>query len=412
VTAVIQQDPGTRSTRRRAQRRRRVLKRGLLVVLILAVVGGAAALIAKQTTKGSKGGGGLAAGRQKTVLLAMTQHDDPSNQARALTLFGVDPEGTNPVVLFIPTGTLGPIPGLKDFDFVGQALSVGQPSLQQITVANLLGIDIDRTVAIDDVSLGQLIDGLGGITVDVQERLLGPGPGGTQTLQVPLGKHHMDGAEAVTYLTYTSDDSSELDSFVRAQKVWEGIFGAAGSHGQKLVSALAALQPDVSADDATAIAALWKAFAVRSADDRTYEVLPGEAIGGGGDNVSYKPDTDQIAQLVKRDFPGSIPAGVDVAARPDLELRNGNGSPEIGQRAAAILVPAGIHIVVTGNAPNFNFASTRVIVYGDDEQSLALGRKIKSLLGVGTIEVGTRPQSVVDVTVVLGKDFLSRIKGS
>jgi len=410
VTAVIQQDPGTRTDRRRSQRRKRVAKRVLVVLVILALVGGAATLIAKQTTGNSKKGVGLVAGRQRTVLVAMTLHDDASNKASALTLFGVDPEGTNPVVLFIPAGTLGPIPGLKDFDLMGQALSVGQPSLQQITVDNLLGIDIDRTAVIDDVSLGQFIDGIGGITVDVEERLLGPGPGGTQTLQVPLGKHHMDGAEAVTYLTYTSNDLGEVDSFVRAQKVWEGIFSAGG---QKITTALRALQPDpLSADDVAAIGALWKAFAERSADDRTYEVLPGEEIGGGGDNVGYKPDTDQIAQMVKRDFSGSIPAGVNVAARPRIDLRNGNGSPEIGQRAAAVLVPAGLRIIQTGNAVNFDFASTRIVVYGDDEASLALARKIKNLLGVGTIQIGTRPESVVDVTVVLGKDFVNRVKRS
>jgi anionic cell wall polymer biosynthesis LytR-Cps2A-Psr (LCP) family protein len=410
---VIQQDPGTRTGRRRAQRRRRVLLRGLLVLLILALIGGASTLIARKVTHNSKAAGGPIAGRQQTALVAMTLHDDVSGQASALTLFGIDPEGTNPVVLFIPVGTLDPIPGYDDFELVGQALSVGQPSLQQITVDNLLGIDIDRTVAIDDITLGALIDEIGGITIDVEERLYGNGPNGTKTAEVPLGKHHMSGAEAITYLTYTSDDATELDSFVRAQKVWEGIFAAAGPSGSKLATALTSLVGDsLSSDDASAIASLWKAFAASGADDRTYEVLPGQEIGGGGANVSYKTDRVQLVALVNRDFPGSIPAGTDTAARPRIELRNGNGRPEIGQRAAALLVPVGMRIEATGNASSFDFPSTRIIVYGDDEQSLALGRRIRTLLGVGSIEVGTRPQSIVDVTIVLGKDFLNQIQRS
>jgi len=41
-----------------------------------------------------------------------------------------------------------------------------------------------------------------------------------------------------------------------------------------------------------------------------------------------------------------------------------------------------------------------------------LGQEIRNLLGVGAVEVGTRAETIVDVTVVLGKDFLTKIKGS
>ncbi|MGZ4212759.1 MAG: LCP family protein [Actinomycetota bacterium] len=410
MSGVIQQDPGTRSTRRRAHRRRRALKSMLIILLIAAVIGGAATLIARQATRSAAKGTSAGVERQHTVLVAMTLHNDLSEQAAALTLFGVDANGKNPVVLFIPVGSLAPIPGAQDIDMVGKALSVGQPSLEQITIENMLGITIDRTVAIDDVSLGAFVDALGGIDVDVQERLYAAQPDGTQTLQVPLGRHHMSGAAAVTYLTYQSADTTELDSFVRAQKVWEGIFAAGAT---KLGSSMRAFGSDtLSSDDAAALSGVWRAFAARSADDRTYEVLPGQEIGGGGPNVSYQVDDGKIADLVKRDFAGSVPAGVTVDARPRMDLRNGNGSPEIGQSAAAVLVPAGFHIEYTGNAPNFDFRSTKIVIYSDDEQSLALGRRIREILGVGSVEVGTRAQTVVDVTVVLGKDYLEKVRRS
>jgi hypothetical protein len=76
------------------------------------------------------------------------------------------------------------------------------------------------------------------------------------------------------------------------------------------------------------------------------------------------------------------------------------------------LVPAGLRIEVTGNAPTFDYRSTRIVIYSDDAVGLALGQEIRNLLGVGTVEVGTRAQNVVDVTVVLGKDFLAKTKGS
>lgn len=410
MSVVIQQDPGTRSTRRRAQRRKRTFKGMLVFVLIAALVGGVVALVARQATHSRAKGTSAGVERQRTVLVAMTAHNDPSDQATALTLFGVDANGKNPVVLFIPVGSLAPIPGAQDIDLVGKALSVGDPSLEQITIENMLGITIDRTVAFDDVSLGAFIDAIGGIDVNVQERLYAPQPDGTQALQVPLGQHHMNGASAVTYLTYQSSDTTELDSFVRAQKLWEGIFAAGAT---KIAGAMNAFGSDtLSSAEASALSSILRAFAVRPVDDRAYEVLPGQEIGGGGPNVSYEIDNAKVADLVKRDFAGSVPSGVTIGARPRIDLRNGNGSPEIGERAAEILVPAGFRIEDTGNAPNFGYQSTKIVVYSDDEQALALAREIRDLLGVGSVEVGTRAQTVVDVTVVLGKDFLNKVRRS
>jgi hypothetical protein len=73
-----------------------------------------------------------------------------------------------------------------------------------------------------------------------------------------------------------------------------------------------------------------------------------------------------------------------------------------------MLVPAGLRVEVTGNADNFKYASTKIVIYGDDAAALALGQDIRNLLGVGTVEVGTRAQTVVDATIVLGRDFLNK----
>jgi len=388
------------------------MRRAFLIVLIAALIGGASFFVARKVTHKGTAATGPSAENQHTVLVAMTSHGDASGQASALTVFGVDANGKNPVVLFIPVDTLAPIPGAKDIDLVGKAMSAGQPALEQITIENLLGIDVDRTVALDDVSLGVFIDQLGGIDVNIQERLYVTQPDGTRTLEFQLGNRHMNGAAAVTYLTYKSSDSTELDSFVRAQKVWEGIFASAADDA-KLSHAMASFGAEkIAPDDASWLSSIWRAFAARPSADRTYDVLPGQEIGGGGVNVSYQVDDAKLADLVRNDFAGSVPYGVTVGARSRIQLLNGNGSPEIGQKAAAMLVPAGLRIEFTGNADNFNYGSTKIVIYGDDAASLALGQEIRNLLGVGTVETGTRTQSVADVTVVLGKDFLDKVRRS
>jgi hypothetical protein len=44
-------------------------------------------------------------------------------------------------------------------------------------------------------------------------------------------------------------------------------------------------------------------------------------------------------------------------------------------------------------------------VYDDSTDQLAVARDIQERLGVGEIERSGTPQSVVDVTIVVGRDF-------
>jgi hypothetical protein len=84
---------------------------------------------------------------------------------------------------------------------------------------------------------------------------------------------------------------------------------------------------------------------------------------------------------------------------------NGNGTPEAGVAVAARLIPAGFRLVDSGNARSFDFAVTKIVVYANDADAIAMAEHIKDLLGAGEIEVARRPQTSIDVTVVIGKDY-------
>lgn len=399
---VLEHELSSRTKRRRQRKRRRVA--GRLVAMMAAGAVLAAGMTYLGTREPSKKPSAAAGqdGGQLTTLVAMTLADDPSQQADSLTLFGIEPSGESPVVLFIPVGSFGQIPG-QGFERVGKALTFGRPQLEETTVENLLGIRIDRTIVIDDVTLGAVVDAIGGIDITVEEEIYETDDKGRRILAFSLGAQHMNGAAALTYMTVMGEDVTELARFVRMQKVWQGIFAAAGPGATKLDGAVRQLNSEfLSADHAAALATLFKTFSSR---EPRFQGLPVEAIGTGSDEA-YRVLESEMAVIVKRDFAGSVPPGITPGLRPRLEIRNGNGVPESGERVAALLVPAGMNIVVTGNAPSFDFPSTRVVVYGDDAASIALAQKIRDVLGVGEVEVGTRGQTVVDVTILVGKDFV------
>ena len=256
--------------------------------------------------------------------------------------------------------------------------------------------------------MARVIQEVGGIEVEVTERLLETDDLGRQELAFPLGTSAMDGPQAVTYMTYRTEGESELDRAVRAQKVWDGLISVLAQNPELAAVARAALG-DLPARDADALVQLLEAFAAVPADERSFDVLAVESVGGGSLDEVYDLDDAAVAAQLERSFAGSVPPLVaELGARPRLEIRNGVGVPEIGGTAAALLVPEGFLLQVAGNTESFESRTTRIIVYGDDEAALALAERVRSLLGVGEIEIGTRGQTVVDLTVVIGRDFADR----
>lgn len=409
-SVLVEREPATRLGRRRRRLRR---KRAGVLMVALALVGFGIGVTAVATRRPSAPPGAVAGasadGPQLTTLVAMTLSSDASRQADSLTLFAMDRTGGKPVVLFVPVGTFGQIPG-QGFEAIGKALTFGRPTLQQTTVENVLGIVIDRTVIFDDVSAGRVIDALGGIDVEVTERLLEPDERGRKVPVFTLGRQHMDAAAAITYATYRGEDETELQRFGRAQKVWEGMFAAAGPGGRLLRDAVTRIEaPATDREDVVAFADLLARIAAAPGRERSFQILPVVSVGAGGPGETYRVDDGPLGSLIAREFAGSLPSpGLAVNERPRVEIRNGNGRPELGEQVASILVPAGMKIEVTGNARSFDFPSTRIVVYGDDEASLSLGRRVRELLGIGEVEIGRRGQTVVDVTIVVGKDFSKR----
>lgn len=404
---MVKPEARSRTRRRRLKRARRVLARSfLLAVLAGALAVGAIVVAKKSSPPASSSLGDPADGEQVAILVAGTIAGDPSAQADSLTLFAVDRSGKNPVAMFIPVSTYGLIPGQSSIEHVGKALIFGRESLQQTTVENLLGVVIDRTVVLDDVTLARLVEAVGGVEIEVAEAIYETDEAGNRELAFPTGHTRMQGPQAVTYLTYRAEEESELDRFVRAQRFWEAVFDAAQAE-HALTDAVAA-STTLEAADAGALGQILDVFA-GAGSERSFDVLAVDPAGGGATDGAYTLDDAAVAAQVSSALGGSLPPlATELAARPRIELLNGVGAPELGGTAAALLVPEGFKIEVTGNSSAFGNDSTRIIVYGDDEASLALAERARALLGVGSVEVGTRAQTVVDLTIVVGSDFVGK----
>ncbi len=401
-------EPGARRDRRRRRSMRRriagiaavAVPLIVILVVVLSQLGGDEPAAAPLTL------GDAAEGDQVTYLLVGTRAGDASGQADWLTLMAIDRGGREPLTVFIPAATLTEIPGYG-YDSVGKAMSLGRVPLQEITVENMLGIQIDHTLMVPESLASKIVDQSGGVEVNVRKSLLAPQGADRLVPVFQPGRQRFDGKKAVRFLGYVGPDEDELARFGRSQQLWEALYGRfPGKKAIDLERIIAsfggALVTDAPPGD---VGVFFSAFAAAGADARTYRTLPVDAIGSGGDEDAYRVRDADLETLVNGMLAGSRPP--DAPGRGTrVQILNGNGEPEIGVQVAGILVPEGYRITLTGNAQRFDYGKTRIVFYRDAD--LAVAQRIRKRLGIGEIVKGRTQQSIVDITIVVGRDFLLR----
>jgi hypothetical protein len=128
--------------------------------------------------------------------------------------------------------------------------------------------------------------------------------------------------------------------------------------------------------------------------------MPVEAAADGGVALRPAAATLLLARLVP------FPTGGPDNQRVRVRLLDGVGRPGLAVEAAQLLVPAGAEIAIIGNADRFGYDASAVR-YSDDALT-ATADVMLGALGFGSTERGTALDDVVDLTIVLGKDFADR----
>jgi LCP family protein required for cell wall assembly len=120
--------------------------------------------------------------------------------SRADTLMLVRAGGGAFEKLSIPRDTLAEIPG-EGPQRINGAYAFGGAALQVRTVENFLGIEIDHVVILDFEGFAEFIDAVGGVSVDLPNRVKSKISGGTSngglTLKLDRGENTLDGQEAL-----------------------------------------------------------------------------------------------------------------------------------------------------------------------------------------------------------------------
>ncbi len=380
---------GANSIRRRRRQQERRQRRLFGIAFAVALLSGAAALGLPHLGRQLAGPDAPAPSvapvvREPKVLLA---HRHPDGTARSITIFS-DGDAAQSIVL-IPAGTMAEVPSLG-LEPLGRALQIGGPTRLRSTVENLLGIQISDVVVADDADFAALADPLGELKVQVPERVEQVTEDGTVDVLYEPGLLRLAAEEVPAFLS-AKGSATDLSVLARHQGFWEAVLARISEDE---------LIPAGPAPLAKVLVSLAGGEAVRS------RLLPVEPLGQealpGVDGTStelYQVESTNLARFIDSTFPGSEAP----AERPRAQVLNGTGGVEVSARAAEKLVPAGIQVALTGNAPRFDYRETQIVFYEASQEAIAA--QARDALGVGRLVLSRRPLGVVDLTIIIGSDF-------
>jgi hypothetical protein len=384
-----------RRRERRLRRRRRLRRAGfgfVAVVLAAGLVALLAGPVQRLASRERRGGEASAPGGAATstpppaptVPPVLLVNQDAAGRASSLTVLVPALSGRGGTLLLIPPGTMTEVASLG-LEPVRQSLELGGAPRVQATVENLLGATLAGVVVVDDPAMASLVAPVGPLTVNVPDRVEQLGPGGQVEVLYEAGRVTLPPAGAGRFLA-AKGRASDLARLTRHQAFWDAWLPRL----RERPSAVPPRWPELGA-----------ALTALAAGPVETRLVPVEAFGAAADGGElYKVRADELSRLVAGVFPTAARQGV--AERPRVQVLNGTGALELADAVRAKL-GAGFDVRLTGNAARFDYERTEIIFYERDQEAVA--DRLRQTLGVGTLVLSRRPLDVVDVTVIVGKDF-------
>ncbi|MGD2052341.1 MAG: hypothetical protein PVI35_07690, partial [Acidimicrobiia bacterium] len=219
--------------------------------------------------------------------------------------------GDEPATLvLVPAALYDILPGYGDFPLADATVFEG-PELARLTVSNMLGVRIDRVMALGP---GDFAAAVGSdLEVTLASPLIVEEPGGTPVRVAAEGTLSRP-PEVVETIMSTPGTSGAFDWLERQAAVWEALM-AAMEHDPELTDRLAGFA-GTGTETATGI------LARAAAGDVQVTLLPVVAVSAAGVEDGFKVDPEAASGFVSSRLGHLLLAEGE---RPRVEILNGNG---------------------------------------------------------------------------------------
>ncbi len=234
------------------------------------------------------------------LVLGVDERSHDTGRSDTMMLVHVTPGG--PVrMLAIPRDTLVSIDGYGEGK-ANSAYTYGGPELAKASVSRLLGLPVDHYVKVNLAGFRQLVDLMGGVTVDVPKPMHYEDPYDHLKIDLKPGRQLLDGEKAEQFVRFRHDEiGDDVSRIHRQQEFLKAAAEQVLSPGNlarlpKLIYTAAGFV-DTDLPISRQLSLAYAVYSAKQGDGLLQETLPGR-----GDYVNgisfFLPDTQAVANLV------------------------------------------------------------------------------------------------------------------
>lgn len=365
------------------------------------------------------------------------QYAGDSFRSDSIILARIDPQQKQVTLVSIMRDTYVDM-GENGFQKINAAHAIGGPAYAVEVVSEYAGVPISHYAEINFDGFKEAVDALGGVEVNVPRAIDDPKAGGS----LEAGKQTLNGDQALILCRsrHSYDDQGDGDTYRAANQrlvigaIAKKLLASDPATMANVVNSMAGyITTDMSVDEIVSVALqmqgmdtdsgiyscmnptvsayengvwieytnldAWKAMMTRVDQGLSPTVNEADSANRGG-VVDGTLDKEYIAQSALADSgnTGSL------ASEHTVAVRNGNGVSGVAATASSVLTNSGYDVTETGDADNYDYAST-IIVYNDSSME-SEARSIGEALGVGTTMLNDGSYTFDgNFLVILGADY-------
>lgn len=226
-------------------------------------------------------------GRITVLVLGVDEREDDVGRSDTIMVASMDPDKGEVKLLSIQRDTWTEIPGYG-WDKINHAYAFGKHQLTLATVQQFLDIPIDHYAIINFAGFKTVVDAVGGVEVDVQERMHYEDPyddDGGLYIHFEPGRQLLSGQKALEYARYRSGQDGDIGRMRRQQEVIKLVLQKAMNPSialrvPQLVSSLSsAIRTDLSLPEMLQLASAGKDLIARG--PLQTDIIKGEGTAVG-----------------------------------------------------------------------------------------------------------------------------------
>ncbi|HIC95932.1 TPA: LytR family transcriptional regulator [Candidatus Bipolaricaulota bacterium] len=259
-----------------------------------------------------------------------------------------------------------------EFHKANAAYSLGGARLACKVLGDFLGIPIPFYAVLDYRGFREIIDRLGGVTINVEKHLKYEDKAQDLYIDIPPGEQLLDGELALDYIRYR-DETGDLGRIRRQQKfiravLAKGLQDRSLGEINSLVRALSRyMVTNLSLIDLFTLA---KQLQGLEPERVRFAQIPGEPVRI--ENIEYvEPKIVETRNLI-----ADLILGLDVLIPGEIRIGvlNGSGALGLARTTAGLLRGRGFRVAFYGNADNFNYKHSFLIDFSGDPRRAELVR--------------------------------------